>query len=223
MIELMKNFSIKQEEKMKQFKTTAVIFLALIIFTSYANAWLAFNGGGKPFICDNNTCEIDQLIFEGGGHFLNSYSDFVSFLGKIELSGKPVVNEELKAVFSSAITNLEKARKSYLDLVNAADAVPYDTDYLNNLIGFDYNGLQQEKELNPLVFFEIKDFLGEGDVRGAFKTFSNDINALYMQMTELKTSVDNNQLSMPGLRQKNHEYLKLVQFAQYAAEVFDHI
>ncbi|MCP5052613.1 MAG: hypothetical protein GY940_35925, partial [bacterium] len=83
----------------------------LMTMSSYAFPWWYVNasengfGGGAE-----SSSDLESYIIEGAGYFLESYSDTLLFMKKVELSGRDGLDHgELSAMLGSALTNMEQA------------------------------------------------------------------------------------------------------------------
>lgn len=202
--------------------------LALTLFTGQMFAFFYANHSCRAY--DN--CEgeglsgsgqtIGQLNVRGAGYFLRSYSGFLLFLQKVEMSELNGVNyPELQAVLNSAIDNMENAANTFDKLVQLAKEKPYNPVVIDKLRSFDYRGYMKDKGLNRVVFKKVKGFLVKGDVTGAYMKLKADMEDITRQMYTIKDAVDAN--IFPDISQLwriNQAIANNMSFGQHMAEVF---
>lgn len=215
---------------MRLLSTFIIIMLLVpgVIFgTIYAN-WLECAYGECTENSNSSTGsiqsggQISTLVILGAGHFLKSHSDFQLFLNKYELSELQGVNyEELQGILNNCISSIENAIDTYLNLKTIALATHYNQSFIEALKDFDFDGFQVGLNLNPLVFQEVKCFLGNGDVNGA-------INAIYIKLLDildglynLNHDIDKNNLPpISKVWELSHLYSNSLSFGQYISRIF---
>ena len=176
----------------------------------------AFGGGGEK------GGSIKSYIIEGAGYFLNSYSDSLLFLNKIEMSETNGVDyNEIRGILYSAIENMENAKDAYSNLKQAADNTPYNQAMIDQLLSFDYTGFQSEKGMNESIFKTVESYLSKGDVRGFFTLLLSNSEQILTRLYTIKESVDTD--TFPGLSnlwRVNQVFSETLFFGQYGSEVF---
>ncbi|MCP5047178.1 MAG: hypothetical protein GY940_08400, partial [bacterium] len=162
---------------------------------------------------------------EGAGYFLESYSDTLLFMKKVELSGRDGLDHgELSAMLGSALTNMEQANKTYGALKQRADGTPYNTAVTGSLQGFDYVGFGAANGLEKGVVDRVKNFLSKGDVRSVYREIVMDTGTIAGLLKELKEQVDGG--AFPSIKDTwklNRAFSQSLGFGQCVAEVFDRV
>lgn len=217
----------------QRIKSISVFFLSVVIllFSSsnafaliYGNetdgAYDGTGGGGK-----STYLPIRTYVIEGAGYFLGSYSDILVFLNTIELAElKGIDYTELQKIIADAVTNMRRAKDTYLDLTQLADVTPYNTEVIEKLAVFDYMAFIGENEPNGTVFAEVEAYLGKGDIRGVYHRFLSISEELLTRLNTVKTEID--ACRFPQSRELwdlNESVSLSLLFGQYTAEVFHSI
>ncbi|HLP59779.1 MAG TPA: hypothetical protein VK186_13145 [Candidatus Deferrimicrobium sp.] len=159
----------------KLFSKVFVIMLTCILMTGSAYSLILQNGSGKGYeppisvgtMMDNS---IETYIEIGGGYFLKSHSDILSFLNKIEMSevNGSDYNEWLN-ILKSALDNMKNAKNTYEVLIKTAEATQYNREIIAKLENFDYASFARFNNLNGILFKEVEHYLGAGDITGCYK------------------------------------------------------
>lgn len=165
---------------------------------------------------------IRAYVIEAAGDFLNSHSDFLLFLNKVEMEEINGVDyAELQQVINSAVVHMENARAKYNDLTLLANNTPYDQSAITALVNFNYTSFRTSKGLNSVIFNKVETYLNVGDVRGLYLQMLTDTQSLLDQLTVIKSTVDTQAIpGNPGLWQLNQSYSETLLFGQYGAEIF---
>lgn len=168
---------------------------------------------------------IREIIIKGAGAFFKAQGSIKTLSEKVELSDLDgidfgVTRETLK----TALDNMYNARYYYQLLEIKANQTPYNFNVIIKLIYFDYNGFQYENGLIKDVFDEVKVYLGNGDIRGAYSRISAYFDSLIGILETIKKDMD------AGIFPANTDLWKLNQicakvhmFGQYIAMVFETI
>ncbi|MCX6581963.1 MAG: hypothetical protein NT166_17475 [Candidatus Aminicenantes bacterium] len=175
------------------------------------------NPGGK-----SSGPTIKTYVLQGAGYFLNSYSDILLFLNKIELAELNGVDYiELQNIVTRAGENIQQQKDAYLNLTQLADATPYDPAVIDQLSSFDYAAFQREKALNSVIFADVQSYLSKGDIRGVYHRFLAVAETLQAQLNTIKTDIDAGRYPQPSaLWNLDQISAQSLLFGQYTAEVF---
>ncbi|MCP5049575.1 MAG: hypothetical protein GY940_20565 [bacterium] len=165
---------------------------------------------------------LRQYIIEGTGRFLNSRSDFLLFLTKIELSELNGLDcNEAREIMNGTIEKMEGAIGFYFKLKTLAAVTEYNQYVNNQLKTFDYNRFQQEKGLNPTIFQRVEGFLSKGDIRGVYEWAHRETELILLKLKQVKLSVDSNAFpQLTVLWELNQDYFNVLLFGQYVTQVF---
>jgi hypothetical protein len=211
---------------MKQTSKTTILKLLLGIFIvglfqMQGIARYIFNKSEIGFEAPGST-GIRTYVIEAAGGYLNSHSDLLLLLNRIEMEEINGIDyAELQQVINNAVVHMENAREKYNDLTQFADSTPYDQPTITALMGFDYASFQESKGLNSVIFNKVKSYLSGGDVRGLYHQLLADTQAILDQLTLIKSDVDAEVIpENSDLWQVNQSYCETLLFGQYAAEIF---
>lgn len=212
-----------------------ILLFTMMLFVSNAHGLIignescrGFGGGGKS----ENPCDpgggkrsptIGQYLVEGGGYYLNSYSDVMILLNRVEMSVISGVNhEELQGILNSAIGHLEHAKSSYLNLCNLAEITPYNQDVIVLLKNFDYSSFIYDYGLNADIFSKVEELLKKGDIRGVYNRLYDDVCNILVQLYSLKENVDKDSFpKISDLWRINQNFSQSILYGQYVTEVFE--
>lgn len=180
------------------------------------------NGRGIDGLAVPSSQTIGQYVVEGAGYYLQSYSDMLLLLNRVEMSGTHGLNyEEAQTIINSAIEQLERAKTAYFGLKTLAAVTPYNPEVINLLVTFDYKSFQEEKGLNPSIFARVEAFLSKGDVTGVYDQLYEDVNAILGKLYNVKNSLDKNGFPvLEELWRINQLFSDSISFGQDIAEVF---
>jgi hypothetical protein len=222
----------------KQF-IVRVLIVTIALSLVYTNLYsrILGNKGGCPY--ESETCvapvdgdiagtgatvstAINTLIINGAGYFLNSQSNALLFLNKIEMSELNGLNyNDLRESLYPAIEKMEMARDTYMDLTELAIATPYRLEVIKRLITFDYDGYQTRNGLDDATFKKVEQYLGKGDVNGLFTEMLLGTKNILDMLYALKETVDKDQFpTNQSLWQLAQAYSEFHMAGQYAAQVF---
>lgn len=165
---------------------------------------------------------IGQYVIEAAGDFLNSQSNFLLFLNKIEMEEINGVNyAELQQVINNTVVHMENAMAKYNDLTQLADNTPYGQPTITQLMNFNYTSFQESNGLNSVIFNKVEAYLISGDVRGLYHQILGDTQSILDQLNVIKSAVDAEVIpNNSELWQLNQSYSETLLFGQYTAEIF---
>lgn len=200
---------------------------ALILVSNFSFGLIIFNESPIAFpIPDGYSPDsIENDVVQGAGYFLKSYSDFLLFLNKIELSVLEQTNyPELKGLISSAVKNLWEAKNSYTSLISIASATPYDQYIQGKLKTFNYLEFQVQGHFNQEIFKYVEGYLKAGDVTGAYIRFKSGIELILEILYRINQKIEENVLpDTVDIWKVNQAYSEGLLFGQYVAQVFSKI
>lgn len=222
-----------KEKKMKNVKKNQKLRISIMvscIFVLSLNlfSWIYHNHPGEEFWVEDgfntaisNPLQIEGLVIQGAGYYLDSYAHVLSLLKNYETVGTLNLSlNDLKNPLLSAITSLELAKSSFDRLVEIATKTPNKPEALDKLASFDYDTLMVEKSLNPYIFKEVKSYLISGDITGAFKKSRANHDRISEIIKSILQSVNGGRLpEVTLLWQLNQEFSHDLLFGQYCAEV----
>jgi hypothetical protein len=175
----------------------------------------AYGGDGE------NGISISDLVVDGAGYFLESYSNTLLFMKKIEWSGKTALDyDELKNLVDKALDNMKSAKETYVNLKQAADTAPYNPAVIDALKQFDYNGFKEANSLNGDIFKEVNGYLVKGDIRGVYARILLDTENIILLLERIRDQVDAGDFPVIGdVWNVNHAYSQSLLFGQYTSQV----
>lgn len=214
----------------KQIKNSVIVsFLGIVLFLGlgsnvyglvFANASEAAFEANDPAISEALNMQGD--IVQGAEKFMTSYSQYLSFLSKVELTEiQEQSYEALNLPLESCYANLKLAESIYQSLNDKAAATPYKSEVLAKLSAFDYTGFCNREALNTAVFPQVESMLKAGDVRGIYTRLLQDMNLIVSQLETLKATIQSGQFpSLPTLWNTCQQYGQTMLYGQYVARVF---
>jgi len=214
--------------KTKYYILSIIILSVTLSINGYT--WFVANATCTAF--DPNPCDDDEvkgasislgtLIVEGAGYLLKSNSNYQAFLEIVELSGTRETNREvLLNTLSDVAFQMESANEIYYQMLDVTKSLKYDTDILNKLHTFDYEGFLAEQGLNSTVFDKVTTLLREGDVRGCYNFIYNKTLDMKSRLTAIITDVSINMIpDIPSCWRLNQTFQETLLFGQYITEVF---
>ena len=186
----------------------------------------AYNGGdstsstdGAKLACYNT---IEELIIKGAKYFFKAQEDINVLSEKVEISDIYGIDfYSLWWAVNSALDNMNMARYYYQELQYKANNTPYNQEVIAKLMAFDYDSFQEENALLKDVFFEVKGYLVNGDVRGIYSRTSAYFDTLINTLETIKGELYAGKV--PGnyhMWNLNQICAKVHMFGQYVARIF---
>jgi hypothetical protein len=217
---------------MKHFKDLSLKFLLVLFILALVSPKLesmikinsSDDGFDNPPEVSSNS-SIGTYIIEGGAYFLDSHSNFLQFLKKIELAGLAGADfRELQWIINRAIYGMKAAKQKYALLKAEADHTPYNLLVIEKLMSFDYEGFQASFGLIPGIFKDVEGYLKNGDIRGVYNRTLSETEEIVGMLSKVKEAVDGGRLPMVSdLWRLNQKYGEALYFGQYVSEVFARI
>jgi hypothetical protein len=119
---------------------------------------------------------------------------------------------------------MNTAQYYYQELQSQANQTPYNQVVLNRLLAFDYEKFQEEHCLIQDVFFEVKGYLANGDVRGIYSRTSAHFDTLINTLEAVKGELEGEKVPSDAHMWKiNQVCAKAHMFGQYVAMIFNAI
>jgi len=179
-------------------------------------------GGKSNLLGSKENYIIETYIEEGGGYFLNTFSDIMSISNRIEMANlKGIDYEELKRIVDSALENIRNAKATYYLLIKTALDTPYDPIVNLKLRSFNYYALMTEHSLNVSVFNEVAGYLKNGDITGTFIRIKNSFIKIEGLLISIKYEVALNKMpELSKIWEVNEEAANTLIFGQYITRIF---
>lgn len=195
-----------------------VIFIMLFCFTIGLSGLFVAN---ESEIAYTDNAIIETLIINGAGYFLKSHSDFLNLLQKIEVGEKEFDYIELTRILSSVVDNLEKANAAYNELSDRAKVKSYNYVIIDKLLNFDYSNYRDKIKPFPSPYGKMQSYLGGGDVTGLYLELYANTSDILTLLYEIKKDTEaKNTFAKTKLWRVSQEYMQVLLFGQYAAEIF---
>lgn len=215
---------------------TKVLWVAAIIMLSHINlsALIYFN---KSEICFNNVSGVGGeiavvkcnalrcYVIDGAGYFLDSHSDYLRFLQRIEVGERNGLDyNQLRLDLDSAIDKMLNAKDIYLQLKQTADMTPYNPTVLDQLLNFNYHVFRVENQLNEPIFARVRFFLCNGAIREMYGEILVQIENILNIADHIKERIDVGEFPLlSDLYRLNESYSESLLFGEYTARVFREI
>ncbi len=206
-------------------------FLGLIVFILLTGNFFALVFANDIIVVyqqpnpDTKSASLNYSIVDGAGYFLNSYSDFLLLLNRVEMSGKQSFDyTEAGLIASRTIKKMENLKSTYLLIIKQTAGAEYNTDVLKMLEIFDYQGLQEKAALNPVILNEVKTYLIKGDIAGIFSKIVNETGQLLAGLNEVQKQIESGIFpDINGLWRLNQKYAEMMLFGQYVSMICNEI
>jgi hypothetical protein len=189
----------------------------------------AFDGGdgaagteGASMAC---SITISELIIKGAEYFFKAHADINSLSESTEISDLYGTDFfTLWWAVNNALQNMNSARYYYRELEIKANHTPYNQAVIAKLMSFDYDSFQQQNGLLKDVFFEVKGYLVNGDIRGVYSRTSAYFDGLIDTLETIKGELNAGKVpSNAHMWNLNQTCAKVHMFGQYVARVFSAI
>jgi hypothetical protein len=214
---------IKKNLKLK------VLFWTFITIVFCMNMFprILLNGSGEGYTSgdgDNGAItdlSIEMYVIQGAGYFLEANSCIQSILNRIELQDfNGIYYSELEQLVHRAFFNIMLARMTYEQLIQLAESLPYNQEFIIKLKGFDYRSFMDKYGLNGDVFNKVRDFLERGDITGSFKHTYTNLCVIEDLLTAIKNVISINRTPELSLLWKlNETCAETSLFGSYAARI----
>jgi hypothetical protein len=192
------------------------------------SAVIYFNGSSRGF--DEGEGEntspqekgLRELVMEGAGYFLESYSGFLLFLSKVEVAELAGLDyNEAQMDLNNAIEKMESARDVFVLLKEKSEATPYDPIVIGELLNFNYDHFQKKNDLIEPIFDQVKSYLEKGRIREMYgEALSNTVEILDIAYM-IKEKIDLEEFpEISTLWDLDESCSRSLRFGQYAARVF---
>ncbi len=203
------------------------IFIVMVLNNQmYALVWanyseIGFNSTGD----DRGNVPIRNDVMRGAASFLKSYSHFLMFLSRIELSELAGLDyEELQPLIDQAVAGMTEVKVIYSNLTHLADETSYNKEVIDQLMNFDYPGFQALEGLNGVIYHEAASFLEKGDIRGIYHRLLSDSEYILALLTRMKEQIDAREFpQIPDLWKANQFCNQSLLFGQYVSQIFQEI
>jgi len=164
---------------------------------------------------------IETRVIKGAAYFLESYSNYLSFLNRLELCDlQPQEPGQLETLLESAISGMESTLKEYEQLLDISGQTRYNQRAVALLKTFDFRAFMAHNDLIPDIFKDVEAYLKNGDINGISKALANDFSRILDDLVVLRTEIDSSHLPSPGaLLKLQGSYSRAFLFGQYTAAV----
>ncbi len=219
----LEDLCMKDQQKVRVPLRISLMVTFLLIISAFGFSRIKLNGSPIAFASQTLTgVLVNQYVIEGASYYLKSQSAYLDLLHRVEVfETAPGSFEGLLLVTDEAIKLMEYAIVSYTQLKQWADITPYNEDVLASLKDFNYKKFQQEKGLNPDIFWKVRVFLKDGDICGIYDKMLLDSKHILSLLNNIKADLAIDKI--PGnysLWNLNQMYLESLIFDQYVAMVF---
>lgn len=212
-----------------------IIIICLILTMSVLSfPRIMSNGVGIVFTDDTpvlvsgvatETVEIESMVIQGAGYYLDSITAYQDLLNKIE--NKDILGTDYDGWLTSAAKTkelIDHAIETYNLLIQKAQSTPYNQDILNSLVKFDYDAFMNKNNLNPVIYLKIKELLVQGDVIGVLKINYSNFLEISNMLSLLQDSLNEENLTdFSILLGINEKYSEATLFGSYVARIFSEI
>jgi hypothetical protein len=174
----------------------SILCIILLFFSNNLFSYIACNGSGSGYVCP--LCkgvgfpdDIESIIIEGAGYYLQGNSNIQTFLNRMELQDlKELDYLEMQGLINKALENITNSRLAYEKLVNKVETMPYNPVVIEKLKSFDYKTFMIENRLNEKVFKQVVCYLSSGDITGSYKHVLSNIKKIERLLISVQTDMD---------------------------------
>jgi hypothetical protein len=200
------------------------VVLFIVVFNSIGFSWsiantsdVIFPPGGKIA-----SVSIGDYIVNGASYFLESYSDTIMFMKKIELSGNSGLNvDESSKLLDQAIANIKLAEGAYSSLTKETESLLYNSSVIEFLKKFDYDAFQVEISADKDIFVDVREYLYNGDVKGVYKKMLANTEQIAGILGRIKEKLNGGVTAViSDTYAVNQTFSRSFLFGQYVAQVF---
>jgi hypothetical protein len=194
-----------------------------VILTNRGGDAYEDDGGGKSNCMDiKENSIIEDYIEEGGGYFLNTYSNIMSISNRIETANLQGIDyEELKKILDIALINIKNARTTYALLIQTALNTPYYQEVISKLENFHYHSFMTDRSLNSVIFMEVEGYLKNGNITGTFIRIHSSFLKIEELLLLIKDELSLNKMpELSKIWEVNEEASRTLIFGQYITRIF---
>jgi hypothetical protein len=170
---------------------------------------------------------IDDLITGGAAAYLNAYSAYLSYLNRVELSGRDGLDYAAAAkLLDTVLENIKSAEDTYYRLIARAEATPYNPPVLDRLADFDYDAYAAKNDPDRYIFKEVRAYLKNGDITGTYRFTHGRVKEIEGLLVSVKSASATASNVMPTLRELwkiNDTMSRTLLFGQYIAQIFHQV
>ena len=168
---------------------------------------------------------LREYAIEGAGYFIESYSDYLLFLNKVELAELRGFDwNELRFILDRVIEKLEYANDLMGQLKLKADVKPYNPIIIDELLNFDYDAFWEQEKLNESVFKQVKDFLSQGKIREMYGQALLQTRDILLSANVIKERMEEGAFpEISNLHALNEKYVQCLLLGKYVAQTFQKI
>lgn len=179
----------------------------------------------KSPLSAESTKPIETYVVESAGYFLNGFSGMMTFSNRYELMDINGLNfEELNLILENVLSNTEKAKQAYSELIQRAQSTPYNKIAIDRLMNFDYAGFAEKNNVNQPIYNEVVQYLKKGDINGVIKYAYSNVSLISEKVKLLKEDISANKVPTPAkLMDASETFAKSLMAGQYGAAIFESI
>jgi len=212
--------------------------LAILLLQSYAYSAIWANHGETVFASEDGTTATGEgnigvtaganasmmrtYIAESAGFFLKSQASMLRVLDKVEMADLQGFDYYgFQSDLCSAIEDMEMARFYHTLLRQTAEGTPYNPDKIKLLVSLDFDRFRAERGLNAVIFQEVRNYLGKGNVTDFFGYLLSRTEIILDMLYKIRATTDLNQLpSIEEFWALNQVYSDSLMAGQYSAQLF---
>ena len=207
-----------------------IVTFITVILSSSIYPFIKHNGIGGGYDEGEDTREmgtqsIESYIIEGSGYYLGANSDMQKLLAMVELQDiRGIDYPAVQKILNSAMDKMQKAKEIYGELIEKAEATPYNNYVILLLRYFDYETFRAENDLNETIFERVREKLQAGNITGILKITYSDYKKIIGLLYEINLSVSRNELpGLPLFRKLDRTLASSSLFGSYTAGIFSEL
>lgn len=181
--------------------------------------------GSQAGVANLHGKPLKAYVIEGTGYFLESYSDFLLLLNKVEMTELQGCDfNELLFLLNNAIEKMLYANEVYFQLKQKTDMTSYNPVIISKLLNFDYDAFADRKGLIKSIFREVKAFLSKGKIREMYEEALSHTQGILNIAMIIKTNLEEGvSPEVSDLHDLKEAYSHFMLFGEYAANIFQKI
>ena len=167
-----------------------MVTLFIVVSTSY-NAYCGLHGNdiveGYP---EPEASNIESLVIEGASQYFQGMADIMNLFDDAEKCSKGGTFPNSLSLIDSAVNKLKTSREKYSQAIQLSVAIDKNVCDFSYLIKFDYEGFTKEKNFNPEIVNDVKQYLATENVVGFYQRIADDIEGVVKRLETLKEKLN---------------------------------
>lgn len=213
-----------------------VLLVATVLMIIHQGLWgvIWYNDTEKSFIlleagmagvAEDQEKSMKTCIVDSAAFFMDSYSDYLKFLVRIERAETGEFDFSVAdLILSETVGKLGYSVENYTLLIQRAESTPYDLMMVEKLLIFNYDGFSKQFNLNPFIFEDVRAYLSKGKIREMYHEALKCTESLLIKIEAVQFEILKGRMPrIAALHELNQDYAHIMLFGEYAARVFQEL